>query len=228
MHRSTDAERTELIAKHIGSKSYELEILGYLSSIQPLSPHIIHPVDTVPSNTGKWVIFPKMRDMWSVCCDNPPPCGRLAQFARDLIDGLAYLHDNGIAHLDIKPENLLCTNDFRLRIIDFDSAVRIDSEDSLIIGVHGTEGWMAPEVRDRAPFSPIRADKWTCGKMLLWFLEKRATKNEDLVSFAKRLMDYNPRRRPSLVEWSAGLDKTHYDTGLNRPTKRRKVDDRVR
>ncbi len=38
----------------------------------------------------------------------------------------------GIAHLVIKPENFLCTDDFRLQVIDFDSAVRVWSEDSLI------------------------------------------------------------------------------------------------
>ena len=39
-----------------------------------------------------------------------------------LITGLEYLHSHHIAHLDIKPENLLIGHDYRLKIADFDQA----------------------------------------------------------------------------------------------------------
>jgi hypothetical protein len=60
---------------------------------------------------------------------------------------------------------------------------------------------MAPEMGERSVFSAIRADRWSCSKVLLWFLEKSGTEDGDLESFAKQLMDDDPLHRPSLVEW---------------------------
>lgn len=41
-------------------------------------------------------------------------------YFRQLIDGIEYLHACGVAHLDLKPENLLLGADFNLKIADFD------------------------------------------------------------------------------------------------------------
>jgi len=41
-------------------------------------------------------------------------------YFRQLIDGLEYLHASRVAHLDLKPENLLLGADFNLKICDFD------------------------------------------------------------------------------------------------------------
>jgi len=41
-------------------------------------------------------------------------------YFRQLIDGIEYLHSSGVAHLDLKPENLLLGADFNLKIADFD------------------------------------------------------------------------------------------------------------
>lgn len=36
-----------------------------------------------------------------------------------LADALIYLHGRGISHGDIKPENILISNDFRVKLCDF-------------------------------------------------------------------------------------------------------------
>ncbi|KAH9964012.1 kinase-like domain-containing protein, partial [Russula compacta] len=94
--------------------------------------------------------------------------------------GLACLHEHGVAHLDIKPGNLVHTDDCRLPIIDFGSAVRVGSEDDTAKGIYGTPGWVAPEILERGVFSPLRADRWSCGKVLFSFLEERRTVDGDL------------------------------------------------
>jgi serine/threonine protein kinase len=38
---------------------------------------------------------------------------------RQLLEGLQFLHKNGVVHRDIKPENLLIDSKFRLVICDF-------------------------------------------------------------------------------------------------------------
>ena len=45
-----------------------------------------------------------------------------------LLKGLSYLHDNGVIHRDIKPENLLIDSKFRLVIVDFGFALKLEQE----------------------------------------------------------------------------------------------------
>ncbi|KAI0256900.1 kinase-like domain-containing protein [Lactifluus subvellereus] len=253
VYRSTDTTKTELVAKHVDEESIELEVLEYLRTIQPQSLRIISLTDTVPTNTGKWTILPKMctvrgdLSMFSGALR----CGKFIQLGWDLIEGLVYLHEHGVAHLDIKPGNMVYTDDFRLQIIDFNSAVRVGCEDDMVEDVYGTRGWMAPEIREGSAYSPMRADRWSCGKVPLCFVETSGTKDGgDLGSFAEQLMDDNPLHRPSLADWSGRVDvmlcdgddtdevgeggkkeskaQVKYDAradgGLGNRTKRRRVD----
>ena len=66
------------------------------------------------------------------------------------------------------------------------------------------KGFTALEVgwRERKMYNPIRADGWSCGKVLLTFLEANRTKDGNLGRFAEQLMDENLLHRPSLADWS--------------------------
>ncbi|MGE3819015.1 MAG: serine/threonine-protein kinase, partial [Isosphaeraceae bacterium] len=63
-----------------------------------------------------------------------------------LADGLAHAHDRGILHLDLKPANVLLTDDGRPLLLDFNLAadLRRDGPDGRP-GVGGTLPYMAPE-----------------------------------------------------------------------------------
>jgi Protein kinase domain len=245
VYQLTNGTRTDFVAKHVDKQSIELEILEHLRTIQPQSSRIISLIDTVPTDTGTWAILPNMGtlgDDLSMCSDLL--CSKFAQLGCDLIEGLAYLHGHGIAHLDIKPSNLVYSRDFRLQIIDFGSAVWVESEDDMVEGIYGTRGWMAPEIGEQSVFSPIRADRWSCGKVLLCFHKKSGMEDRGLESFAEQLMDDNPIHRPSFVDWSEQCDatlcndndmdemdeggkkelKARADGRLENPTKRRRVE----
>ncbi|KIK68759.1 hypothetical protein GYMLUDRAFT_142750, partial [Collybiopsis luxurians FD-317 M1] len=90
----------------------------------------------------------------------------------DFINGVAFLHRHQIAHMDLKPSNLVCTPkpENILKIIDFSVSVRSPSEEHTICGFRGTVGWTAPEVgKEDGPalcYSPRRADKWSCGAVI--------------------------------------------------------------
>jgi serine/threonine protein kinase len=45
--------------------------------------------------------------------------GAVRRYFRDALRGLAYLHDNGLCHLDIKPGNMLLTADGTVKLADF-------------------------------------------------------------------------------------------------------------
>ena len=66
-------------------------------------------------------------------------------YFHQLIDGLDYLHSNGVAHLDIKPENLLVGHDFQLKIADFD---------------HSSLKWKHCSSFTRYKFLPSSRDCW--------------------------------------------------------------------
>ena len=206
--RRRDPNKTEYIAKHLHKRSNELTILEYLHTKKPWSPHIIQLIEVVPSTTKEWLILPKL---YSICdkilLDSRGTSGRV-QLGLGLIKGLAYLHEHKIAHRDIKPDNLVCDVYFRLRIIDFDIAIQVQDENTKIGEYRGTEGWTAPEMGTgdgpTPMYSPIKADRWSCGRVLLYIMPESMIWKEHirLLSFIFNLMASDPQRRPSLLEWS--------------------------
>jgi serine/threonine protein kinase len=86
-----------------------------------------------------------------------------------LLDALAYAHEQGVWHRDIKPANLLVMTNGKLKIADFGIA-RIDSSSLTHIGaVMGTPGYMAPEQYAGANVD-WRADLFSAGVVLYQLL----------------------------------------------------------
>ncbi|XBH66527.1 hypothetical protein VPH35_095008 [Triticum aestivum] len=67
----------------------------------------------------------------------------------DIARGLYYLHEGcrqRIAHLDIKPHNILLDDNFNAEVADFGLSKLIDREESRVVTrMRGTPGYMAPE-----------------------------------------------------------------------------------
>jgi serine/threonine protein kinase len=84
---------------------------------------------------------------------------------RHVASTLAYLHDRGILHLDVKPSNIVVAAPPRL--IDFSIARRVDQV-ARISGHVGTDAYMAPEQADpgRWPSIGPKSDTWGLGVTL--------------------------------------------------------------
>jgi serine/threonine protein kinase len=202
VHRSSDPSK-ELIAKKLRDGSNELEILRILDTTQPKSEHVISLLDSFYTHPGQWVILPQMDTVAAYLWIAPSKLDdSVARICWGLIKGLAYLHMHNIAHRDIKPDNLVVDNDFCLKIIDFDVAMQVKDEDEEVDDYCGTKYWIAPEVEKATlMYSPIRADRWSCGHVILYLLDELGKEDNPLRAVARKLKVQNPKQRPSLLKW---------------------------
>jgi hypothetical protein len=91
-----------------------------------------------------------------------PVEARLAD-ARAVAAGLAAIHEAGIAHRDVTPQNVLRMPDGRLVVSDFGLATEVSQTTTSIHG--GTVAYMAPEVV-RGQRGTVASDVWALGVVI--------------------------------------------------------------
>lgn len=89
---------------------------------------------------------------------------------KQLIEGVSYLHSNGIAHRDLKFENLLLSAENQLKISDFGTAdffrIPFEQNKRLSTGFQGSPPYIAPEVYEKTQYDAEKVDLWSCGIIL--------------------------------------------------------------
>jgi serine/threonine protein kinase len=97
-----------------------------------------------------------------------------------ILEAVSFMHKRGIAHRDLKLENIMLNNEGNIKIIDFADAIRfrdpLTNEILYDNKVRGTEQYMAPELFERDIFNnifqynPSKLDVWSCGIILHEFM----------------------------------------------------------
>lgn len=96
------------------------------------------------------------------------PLSAVRVYSRHMFQGLAYLHENKVAHRDVKGENLLISIDTGIaKLADFDQA-KVMNQGTLrraqTSTISGTPSWMAPEmIMNESGYDPFLADVWSAG-----------------------------------------------------------------
>jgi serine/threonine protein kinase len=84
-------------------------------------------------------------------------------------NAVAYIHSQGMAHLDIKLENILLDSYFNVKIADLGIAVDVSKTEGIYDGRRGTTWYMAPEINYLLPtetYDAYRADIYSLGMCL--------------------------------------------------------------
>jgi predicted Ser/Thr protein kinase len=151
---------------------------------------------------------------------------RTALIGATVAEALAYVHERGIVHRDVKPANILLDPSGLPKLSDFGVARLTDTTALTITGTTlGTASYMAPEQLERHDVGP-EADVWSLGMVLFeCLIGKRVYEGTPGEVIAQRLagplplgselpvtwrlvlaglLDHQPDRRPSASE-AAGL-----------------------
>jgi mitogen-activated protein kinase kinase kinase len=114
---------------------------------------------------------------------------------RQTLDGLAYLHDMGILHRDLKADNILLDLDGTCKISDFGISKKTDDiygNDSTN-SMQGSVFWMAPEViQSQGQGYSAKVDIWSLGCVVLeMFAGRRPWSKEEAVGAIFKLGSLN-------------------------------------
>lgn len=75
----------------------------------------------------------------------PLPVDRIADIAAQVADGLAFAHEHGIVHRDIKPTNIMILRNGLAKITDFGIALMPSASRTMVGMVLGSPKYMSPE-----------------------------------------------------------------------------------
>ncbi|WP_231989783.1 serine/threonine-protein kinase PknG [Mycobacterium sp. 852002-51057_SCH5723018] len=161
------------------------------------------------------------------------PVAEAIAYLLEILPALSYLHSIGLVYNDLKPENIMLTEE-QLKLIDLGAVSRINSFGYL----YGTPGFQAPEIVRTGP--TVATDIYTVGRTLAALTLSLRTRNGRYVDglpdddpmltrydsygrLLRRATDPDPRRRfSSAEEMSAQLmgvlrEVVAKDTGIPRP-----------
>jgi serine/threonine-protein kinase len=145
----------KLIAPHYASRARsvarfrrELRLIGRLDH-----PHIIRAYDADQIGSAFYLVMEYVRGQ---SLDRvlegrgPLPPDEVIDYAAQAALGLAHAHGQGIVHRDVKPSNLLLTDDRQIKVLDLGLGTLIDADDQASFATAagravGTIDFMSPE-----------------------------------------------------------------------------------
>ena len=128
---------------------------------------------------------------------------RVIDIASQVADGLAAAHAAGVVHRDLKPRNIMLTEDGRAKIVDFgigktsqpapgpeDPTLEAGTSDTLVTA--GTPGYMAPEQAAGRPID-FRTDQFALGAIVYEMITgRRAFKRDTTAQTMAAIIEAEP------------------------------------
>lgn len=159
---------------------------------------------------------------------------------RDLILGVEYLHAQGVVHRDIKPDNLLLTDDDVLKIVDFGVSEMFEKAEPMRTAKSaGSPAFLPPElcIARHGDISGKAADIWSMGVSLYCLRYGRVPfqrqsvldmyeaikdetpsfppdENKEFLDLMNRLMEKDPAKRITMEELRVSATRSFWNLFL--------------
>ncbi|ESO87102.1 hypothetical protein LOTGIDRAFT_177465 [Lottia gigantea] len=85
---------------------------------------------------------------------------------RQIVAAVSHCHQQGIAHRDLKLENILLTQTSQVKLADFGFSRQMTTSDLFSQTFCGSVAYTAPEVLQGKKYSPFQSDVWSMGVLL--------------------------------------------------------------
>lgn len=162
-------------------------------------PNVIETLDLIQEDCHFYEIMEYCpNDLFNVVMSGMMSREEIACCWRQLLEGLDYLHSMGIAHRDLKLDNLVLDRMGMLKIIDFgcscvfkypfdknivqskgDSTCHSCVCDILLFtsmfytGIYGSDPYIAPEQYTQPTYDPRQSDVWSCAIIFICMTIRR-------------------------------------------------------
>jgi serine/threonine protein kinase len=139
---------SSLDGEHTARSAFEREARAMAALAHP---HVVTIHDCGQVH-GRWFLVMEFMDARTLRQqmepDKPLPLDRAALVLDAIAQALSYIHEQGILHLDLKPENVLCTASGGIKITDFGLASHVGSRKPCMPEAwEGTLDYCSPEQR---------------------------------------------------------------------------------
>jgi TolB-like protein/tRNA A-37 threonylcarbamoyl transferase component Bud32 len=192
-------------------------------------PHVLSVYDSGEAAGRLWFTMPYVRGeslRERLRREGILPIGEALRITRQAAQALSYAHKEGVVHRDVKPENLLLTEDGSTQVADFGIARAVEGQgDQQLteIGVAlGTPAYMAPEQSSGDGTLDARADQYalaaTCHEMLTGAPPFTGTSSHDLI--VRRFTTPAPKVRTSRPEVAPDVEEALQRALALKPTDR--------
>ncbi|CAG8540816.1 12466_t:CDS:2 [Dentiscutata erythropus] len=177
VYKALNMETGEAVAiKQVKISDLQKSELTFIMSEIELLKNLNHP------NIVKYKGYVKADDYLNIIlefCENGSllnVCKKFGKFPENLVaiyisqvlEGLLYLHDQGVIHRDIKGANILTTKEGLVKLADFGVATKTANISDF--SVVGSPYWMAPEIIELSG-ATTSSDIWSVGCVVIELLE---------------------------------------------------------
>ncbi|KAJ0132007.1 Uncharacterized protein HZ326_24904 [Fusarium oxysporum f. sp. albedinis] len=199
--------RQEWPATAEGDRTYVHKTVGgrVLCFKALLHPNVIYTLKLLKDTKGDYcevMEFCSDSDLHSLVCS----VGKLKWYEADcffklIMRGVEYIHEIGVAHLDLKPKHLLLTGDGLLKVSGFGRSECVclawEKDVHMVSGIRGSGPYIAPEEYTDEEFDVYAADIWAYGVIYMALITgcplwRTAKKSED-ASYARYLKEHRQK-----------------------------------
>jgi serine/threonine-protein kinase len=172
-------------------------------SVAQLShPNIVTVIDRGDDGGRQYIVFEyvdgeSLKEL--VDRSGPLPVRRVIEIGLQMADALAFAHQHGLVHRDVKPQNVLINGDGEAKVTDFGIARSLDVEHGVTQTgtVLGTSNYLSPEQARGQTVTPA-TDVYSLGVVLFELMTGEVPfPGENFVAVAMKHINEPP---PSLVE----------------------------